>query len=397
MTKGDKETLIQSEAAAAFFKRHKQDDPLKLLLKYAQKPHERWLSIQLALRKKLAKKLPQWSAHPTLIFPEGLPTEQCTSEAVARLKANLLSGEKLLDITAGMGIDAYYLSQSFKNLDLFEQDETLADITEYNLTQLSVKHQLHKTSFHPEKLKGQYDLIYADPARRDAHKNQVVSLQDYTPNLLEYLPDLLKHGKAVLIKASPMLDIELAIKQLKLVREVWVISYRNECKEVLFYCSASADENALQYKLFNIDKAQLEELSFSREEKNQQAPLSSGLKKYLYAPNASIMKAHATDVLAHKLQLLKAHPNTNLLLSNEYLPSFPGKCFEIQSLHSPKDKSLKKKKRNVISRNFFEKADQIAQRLRLTPAKTEYLIAFTFLNEDKKEQATFALAKQIIA
>jgi 16S rRNA G966 N2-methylase RsmD len=397
MTKNEKEQLLQTGEAEAFFTQHQGEDPIKLLLKFAQQPKERWLSSQLAIRKKIAKKIPQWSKHQRLMFPEGLPLEQATGEAVARLKASLVSGKKLLDITTGMGIDAYYLSQSFEQAELYEQNAELAEITAYNLQQLGVPFHLHNTTFTSQKLQGQYDLIYADPARRDTHKNQVISLEAYTPNLLNILPQLLEHSSYVLIKASPMLDIDLAIKQLQRVKEVWVISTRNECKEVLFLCTKATSGILPSYKLFNIQKEATALLSFGGEEKELRAPLSLGLKKYLYEPNASLMKARATDVAGLRFGLFKVHANTNLLCSDTFIPGFPGKCFEIHSHHSPKDKVLKKQKRNVISRNYFEKADQIAQRLKLSPAKNDYLLAFTYLDETEKEQTTFALAKHLNA
>jgi hypothetical protein len=83
---------------------------------------------------------------------------------------------------------------------------------------------------------GQYDLIFLDPARRDSHGGKVFRLEDCTPNVVELLPTLLQHGKQILLKLSPMLDLTQAIKELSAVSLQWsvyVVAIKNEVKEVL--------------------------------------------------------------------------------------------------------------------------------------------------------------------
>ncbi len=393
MTLSEKAALLHSESAQAFLKEHAGKEDTKLLLKYAHKPEERWLSEQLLARKKLSKKIPEWAARTDLIFPEGLPLEQASSEETARIKSKLVKGRAMLDVTAGMGVDAYYLGKRFEQVDLFEQNAELAAITRYNLRQLGSTFSLSPQPFSPEKCTQTYDLIYVDPARRDRHKKQLVSLKAYTPDITAWLPGLLTLGKKVLIKTSPMLDITTALAQLDKVEEVWVISLRNECKELLFLCSASANAGSRHFRLFNQTPDTLQSRGYAENQLKEKAPIATGVNTYLYEPNASILKAFAADALALETGLEKLHPNTNLFTSQSVVPNFPGKRFKVDKLLKPYHKSLKDQRFNVISRNFYDKANKISQKLNIKPAGEAYLLAFTMQNAKGQAQVAFAVAK----
>ncbi len=392
MTLSDKIHLIQRIESQRFIQENQKVDPVKLLLKYGNDPEKKWLAAQLAIRKKVAKKLPEWTNNSSLIFPEGVSAEQASSEETAEIKANLLNGNTLIDATGGMGVDAFYLSKNFVHTQLFEQNSALADVTKYNLNTLQSGILVHSKAFTPASIVEKIDVLYLDPARRGNENEKLIDLETYEPNVVAWLPELLKKAKKVVIKTSPMISIDLAISQLKNVSEVWVISVRNECKEVVFLCEPKPSAS-LVFRLLNSTPTLLENEAFTAEQLSAKANLSNHIKRYMYEPNASIMKGSAMDALANELNLLKLHPNTNFFTAAHHIFNYPGKVFEVISLHKPNDKALKGIRANVISRNYFEKADVIAGRLRIKPAKHDYLLAFSYLNEQGKEQQAFAKAK----
>lgn len=392
MTLSDKTNLILQDESQRFINENKSVDPIKLLLKYAKHPDKKWLAVQIAIRKKVAKKLPEWTSDSRLIFPDSVSPEQASSQETAEIKASLLEGDTLIDATGGMGVDAFYLSKNFNRTQLFEQNSELGELTAYNLHTLNSGIEVHTKPFAPADLPENTDVLYIDPARRGNENEKLINLEEYEPNVVDWLPELLKKIKKILIKTSPMISIDLAINQLKNVSEVWVISVRNECKEVVFLCETKATETRT-FRLFNSTPTLLESNIFTSEQLAGKAKLSSAVATYLYEPNASIMKGNAMDALAIDLNLLKLHPNTNFFTANHHVLDYPGKVFEIKSLHKPNDKALKGIRANVISRNYFEKADTLASRLRIKPAKDTYLLAFTYLNEHQKEQHILAKAK----
>ena len=80
---------------------------------------------------------------------------------------------------------------------------------------------------------GPIDLIYIDPARRDSQGKKVWLLEDCSPNVTKLLPSLLQLSPLVVIKASPLFDIDEAFRLFGEKCSVEIISVRGECKEVL--------------------------------------------------------------------------------------------------------------------------------------------------------------------
>ncbi|MEJ0054643.1 MAG: hypothetical protein WDN75_02765 [Bacteroidota bacterium] len=77
------------------------------------------------------------------------------------------------------------------------------------------------------------DLIYIDPSRRkESHK--VYKLADCKPNVVELQTELLQKAEYVLIKTSPLLDIQQGCREVQNVSQVIVVAVENECKELLF-------------------------------------------------------------------------------------------------------------------------------------------------------------------
>ena len=76
-------------------------------------PNENWISIlnQIAAKTKAKDKLPTWFETANIIYPSKISVEQTSSEKTALYKSHLVSGESLIDLTGGFGIDDFYFSK----------------------------------------------------------------------------------------------------------------------------------------------------------------------------------------------------------------------------------------------------------------------------------------------
>ena len=185
---------------------------------------------------KAKKKLPEFFANKSILYPSPLSMEQCSSDTTGEYKSQIVKGETLIDLTAGFGIDSFYFAKQFKNVISVESNKELCEITQQNLDVLSVKNiQIENTNAEKfiETANEKADIIFIDPSRRvDAKK--VHGFADCEPNILELKERLFEITPQILIKASPLLDIKKSIDELNFVKEVHVVSVANDCKELLF-------------------------------------------------------------------------------------------------------------------------------------------------------------------
>jgi len=349
----------------------------------------RWFLQQVEGRERTADKLPTFAAIEDWWYPVRLSCEQCSSELTARYKASLVSGEKMVDLTAGYGVDTYFLSEQFKKADYVEQNEELCRIAKHNFeftihnSQLKIHHATaedYLSSLSGEVGRG-LDLIFADPARRDNHGGKVFRLEDCTPNVVELLPTLLSHltpkGR-IMLKLSPMLDITQAVKELSAVSIQWsvyVVAVKNEVKEVLLLSRKSKDESQ-KTDITAIDLAEPEKaFIFTREEErncaliNGDATLNGG---FLYEPNAAILKAGAYKLVAQRYGLQKLDVNTHLYVSDTLIENFPGRVWQINSQCTIHD--AQGSQANVLCRNYPLTPEQLKKKLHLRDGGTAFVI-----------------------
>ena len=153
---------------------HETESPAELMLH-----RERWPDIDMVAavrcirgRQTARHKLPLWYAEPGLLYPQSLSLEQCSSQATALYKQRFVhSGDRVADLTGGLGVDSWSLSQSAASVDYFERSEELCACARHNFTALYRNNiTVHHAKTTPEMLSGipsdSYGLIYLDPARR---------------------------------------------------------------------------------------------------------------------------------------------------------------------------------------------------------------------------------------
>ena len=394
LSQNNKQNIGFSEPELEFIKQHLQDDVNQLILKSSQFKgiDVKKLAGQILSRQKAFKKLPEWSANDQLIFPPALSVEQCSSEATARYKASIISGKKLIDITGGMGVDSYYMSQNFDETNYYEQQQEVAETAEYNFNILkagNIHVHCDNSLSALQKFEPQADWIYADPARRDVNKDKVVRLADCTPDIISNLDLLLNIAPNILLKTSPLLDIDLAVKELKNIKEVHITGYDQECKELLFHINRDhlSEDFQLKVRILNTKGDIFQSLDFDRNaERTTNIPYSYPLS-YLYEPHAAVLKAGAFKVLGSLFNVNKLAVSSHLYTSQDHVIDFPGRTFEIVGICKPDIKEIlnyiKDSKANLTLRNFPAKIHDLRKKWRLKEGGDFYLFATTLFDNKK--------------
>ena len=320
-----------------FIADHLHDDVHELALKTHNAKVDMTLALrQIEARQLLQKKVPSWSGNDELLFPAKLSIEQCSSEATARYKASLMHGSTFADLTGGLGVDCFFISRNFQHADYVEANPELCKLARHNFEVLLNDSEKRNIIVHQESSEdylqhgAPVDGLFIDPARRDAHGRKTVSIADCTPNVVELQDLLLSKAHRVMVKLSPMLDISQALKELKHVKEVHVIAVENECKELLFIMEPHFNGEPI-FTCVNLQTNQPLVQFTQEEEQAANLQLAKEPGRYLYEPNAAIMKSGCFRLLCPRFGLLKLHRNSHLYTSVELIKDFPVVYFKYSS------------------------------------------------------------------
>ena len=374
---------MNHELTKDFINVHLNDDVNKLALsKFPDDIDKQFVIRQIQARQLLKKKLPSWSENDELLFPKRLSLEQCSSELTAKYKStklrentrkeiggsscNFVDRRILVDLTGGMGVDTSFLSDNFDETIYVESQAELCELAEHNFKVL--KKNIKVVNAKAEDFLtqcGEVDCIYLDPARRDEYGRKMVSLHDCSPDVAELQDLLFEKTNTVIVKLSPMLDIDIIKKELKNIKEIHVVAVKNECKEVLVKSTRqrdnettsrdasmipaikridTSDENEAIRRLYisAIDLKENWKFSFAEEEEqNANVTFADEIGKYLYEPCVACMKAAPFKLLSQRFNIKKLHRNSHLYTSDELVADFPGRTFEVINV-IPFNKKTKK-------------------------------------------------------
>lgn len=418
---------ISSEKLREFVETNIKSDPSSLLLKYHDKDLEfdlEFALIQISSRRKTEKKLKSFINYKYFLFPNTISAEQASHELVAKFHASLIgTGDTVLDMTAGLGIDAMSMARNAKNVIACELDESKADILSHNIHVLNLNNITVLKGDSIRFLKSsdrEFDTIFIDPARRDSNNSRTYNFRDCQPDILEIQDEILENCERLLIKASPLLDISQTLKEIKNIIAVRVICVEGECKEILIESQGLKNSHLLREKSLlpdsslgitvgnsvlkeAIDLTEKEEeiVCFSYVEpiiKNEKPTVvyatEDDLKEssYLYEPNAAMMKLSPWSELCRKYEgLRKLAPSSHLFISKELYPNFPGRKLKIMNFIGKKDrKTIKGLPANVCVRNYPLTAEELRKQLGVTEGKD------TFIYGTKLNKPVLILAERLL-
>lgn len=377
-----------SEELISFINEHLNADLQRLALQKNPFPSYdwKWILNQIQAKKKAQKKLPTWFGNDHIVFPSTLSVEQTSSEFLAQYKASLISGNSLIDLTGGFGVDDFYLARSFKKVIHCEFQKELSDIVSHNLKVLHIDNietvngdsiaYLEQTTY-------TFDWIYIDPARRDESKSKVFLLKDCTPDVVSLQPVLFEKSKNILLKAAPLLDVSAILHEINNVKKIYAVGLNNEVKELLIILEKDFNgvPKVVACNIFQNGEIHSDEFSL---EDDESAVYSAPLV-YLYEPYSSYLKLGQYNSISNRFQVRKLHKHSHLYTS-EKLVDFPGRRFKIEQIipyHKKDIKFLEQTKCNVTTRNFPLKVEDLRKKHKLKDGGDTYLFFTTDMNNEK--------------
>ena len=422
---------------------HQDDDPARLLLSKNQYPE---VDVSLAVntiesRRKLRKKVPGWYAVPGLVFPSPLSAEQCSSSASAEYKSALVSGligkgGKVADLTGGLGVDAAAFAGVSGEVLYNEMSAELADAVRKNFSLLGLGNvrfscrAVEKSAL--ESILGGFrpDLIFLDPARRDAFARKVFRLEDCSPDIVALQDELLSACRYVLVKISPLADISMALRTLRNISEIHIVESDGECKELLLLLDRGFTAGSPLVTVASLGKSadaanesaasayglRFKSLSFHLEEETAAAATfiecadilqksakghepdasgpepqanSLGLKGLqLFEPGKALMKSGAFSLISARFGLLKLDRHTHLYVAEKIPGELRGlgKVYSIIDVaplgrQSFRDFGRKYPQAEVTARNVPMTSDALRKKLGCASGGSVHIFCTTAASE----------------
>lgn len=338
---------------------------------------------QISAYQQIKDKLPSLAERTDIIFPVRLSLEQCSSEETAHMKAELIRGNHLADLTGGFGIDCLALSRQFERVSYVERNEELCKIAEHNFpllsnTPIDIHHEdgIAFLRQHPE-----IDTVFIDPARRTRQGSKAVLISDCEPDISQEIELLTLNGREAWVKLSPMLDLSSALHSLP-VNEAYIISVKNECKELLLHLKKGVKEPVIT-AIDISGSGERQRFSFRpSEETAATTEIAPSIENYLYEPNAAVMKAGAFKSVGVRYGLKKLDTHSHLYTSAHIEEDFCGRVFAVHgqwefNKHNLQEIRTHYVAAHVSTRNFPLGSDALRQRLKIKEGGHAYLFGTT--------------------
>ena len=371
-----------------FINRNIGNDISTIALQKNPFPTVNWFDIldQINGKQKAKSKLPTWFNTQNILYPATISIEQTSSEIAAEYKSQLVSGEKLIDLTGGFGVDDYYFSKKINQVIHCEINDKLSQIVKHNFEPLNatnIQCIAGESLDTLATLNQKFDWIYIDPSRRNDAKGKVFMLKDCLPNVPELLDLYFEFSSNILIKTAPILDITAGLSELKSVSAIHIVAIENEVKELLWILEKNYSQS-IKIVTVNILKDKAEKFSFMND--SEKLVTYNMPKKYIYEPNAAIMKSGGFDAITTQFELDKLHQHSHIYTSDSLL-DFPGRIFEIQKCINYSKAEMKfhleNNKANVTTRNFPETVENIRKKWRIAAGGNLYCFFTTDVNNNK--------------
>ncbi len=389
---------------AVFAKAHEDDDTARLLLSAARYPDIDMPAAvqQIEGRRTAREKWPSLLQYDNYLYPPRLNREQASSDETALHKvcvADELCGKEsfltVADLTGGMGIDSIgfarrsryvnpLCTQVLANVDYVEHNEELCTLMEHNCKVLGLENIKIHCADSIEWLAAEnrhFDIIFIDPARRSASGRKVSAFEDCTPNILQHRELLHSHCRWLMVKASPMMDIDKGIAQLGAVSDVYVVAVKGECKELLFLCGEQREEPLIHCQNIIPGVSLYSNAPFTRSQEAQaEAIYCTSVGRYIYEPDASLMKGGPYKLLSDNWGLQKLARNTHLYTSNNF-HEWMGRTFcvlkEIPLNKKAVAAAIPGGKAHTVVRNYPADAAALQHQLGLKEGGDLFVIATT--------------------
>ena len=330
-------------------------------------PHASVVATQVKNLQKCRTKLPSYFAVQAIV--PTLAYEQSSSEECALRKQ--LSGKSVLDLTCGLGVDAYALSKRFKRVVAIERNEMVAAVARENFHRLGADNIEVVCSSAEEYLTNctdHFDWCFSDPDRRGAKGEKLVRLEDCSPDVVALMPTLQRVADRICIKCSPLFDVDEAFRLFGDC-SVETVSLSGEAKEVNIYIDGSAPR-------LTAVAISIGEFSASVEERNAarwSAELSD-LSQYRYITLPDVALQHTRMVAVAFEGMCDVWSNNGVALSIEKPTNVLGRTFEVEAIYeidSAFKRLMKGRKAEIYRRDFPMANTEICKRYRCSEGGSE--------------------------
>ena len=336
----------------------------------------------MAVYKKAKYKLPIFVDN--LLAIDARSYEQATSQKIAEYKQQFISGESLLDLTAGIGVDSLFLSPNFKKVVAVERNKELHDLAVYNLRKLGIENITRVCGDAKDYLNKEVDWVYIDPDRRPGEK-RAVKLENLEPNVLELLPTLKLNCAMAYIKLSPLFDVDEIWRVFADAEKIVVLAENNEIKEVGVILNFKTKAISRTILLADVATG----FSFKSDGDEQFMHKVINNKNYFMVPNVLLTKSRLIDIYLSNLNV-ERHPDFGYYFSEVLRIDEGYRTFKVISemgfnstdIKSSLD-SLGTKQVNIIIKGLNDKPAKWHSKLKTRDGGNVYL----FLLKGKSKQA----------
>ena len=330
-------------------------------------PHASVVATQVKNLQKCRAKLPSYFAVQAIV--PTLAYEQSSSEECALRKQ--LSGESVLDLTCGLGVDAYALSKRFKRVLTIERNEMVAEVARENFRRLGADNIEVICSSAEEYLADcteHFDWCFSDPDRRGSKGEKLVRLEDCSPDVVALMPTLQKIAERICIKCSPLFDVDEAFRLFGDC-SVETVSLGGEAKEVNIYIDGSASK-------LSAVAIGAGEFSCSVEERNSAkwSAQPADLSQYRYITLPDVALQHSRMVAVAFEGKCDVWSNNGVALSTEKPEGVLGRLFEVEAIYeidSAFKKMMRGRKAEIYRRDFPMANAEICKRYRCSEGGSE--------------------------
>lgn len=277
------------------------------------------------------------------LFPSGLLAQQCTSDAIAYYHTTL-AGERplrILDMTGGLGIDAFHMAGAGHSVTACEIDIEAAGALRHNASLMGLGNveviNADSSAWIVQAQSDSYDLIFIDPARRTSeYGRRLRSLSECSPDVEMLESEMLRVAPRVWIKASPMLDISSLAAMLKHIRSISAIGHTRTCSELLIELSREADSLNAEVKAITLSESgkMISGTAYTLSDTVAGPFLTPRKGMIWFEPYAPEMKAGHFGALGqlYDIKQLSRHAHVYLCQQGEAPEAFPGQRYAIEDV-----------------------------------------------------------------
>lgn len=369
--------LLRSEELRIAIEENIDRDPQRVALD-KRVPHSSLVATQIKYLQRARKKLPHLYEARCIIPPRAF--EQSSSMDSAERKG--ISGDKLLDLSCGLGIDAMAAARNFRRVVAVERNEVLAEVVRYNLTLLGVDNVEVITGSAEEYVattEEHFDWIFVDPDRRSSEGKKMVRMEDCSPNVIDMMPRLESIASRIAIKLSPLFDVDEALRLFP-NSEVEVVSMSGECKELNIYTHAESS-------VVRVAIVGLGEWSFAAEDINIPASsqeFDATRWRYLIVPDVAIQKARVA--MAAFGEYASMWSNNGFAFAED-IPEgiIPGRVYQIEDIEYYRPKELKRRMKGlgveILKRDTRLSVDEVRKAIGAKSGDV-HMLAITTIDRD---------------